>query len=79
LVRVITEQTDADAAMLRLNVSPIQLADNGFVRTAANVIEAFGIDAGAVCLEITERVVVSDVEKTKRTLASLKEVGPRSR
>jgi diguanylate cyclase len=28
-----------------------------------------------VCLEITERLVVSDVENTQRTLADLKEVG----
>ena len=28
-----------------------------------------------MCLEITERVVVSDIENTQRTLASLKEVG----
>ena len=61
--------------MLRLNVSPIQLVGNDFVRTVADIIEEFGIDAGSVCLEITERVVVSDVENTRRTLSSLKEVG----
>ena len=30
---------------------------------------------GSVCLDITERVVVSDVANTQRTLASLKELG----
>lgn len=61
--------------MLRLNVSPIQLVGSGFVRTVADSIAEFGIDAGSVCLEITERIVVGDVENTQRTLASLKEVG----
>lgn len=64
-----------DNVRLRLNVSPIQLVANGFVRTVAESISEFGIDAGSVCLEITERVVVGDVENTQRTLDSLKEVG----
>ncbi|OBI05554.1 putative bifunctional diguanylate cyclase/phosphodiesterase [Mycobacterium scrofulaceum] len=61
--------------MLRLNVSPVQLVANGFVRTVAESIAEFDIDAGSVCLEITERIVVGDVEHTQRTLATLKEVG----
>jgi diguanylate cyclase (GGDEF)-like protein len=62
-------------AMLRINVSPLQLAGRGFVRSVAETIEEFGIDAGSLCLEITERAVVHDIESTRRTLAELKEVG----
>jgi diguanylate cyclase len=62
-------------AILRINVSPLQLATRGFVRNVADTIEEFGIDAGSVCLEITERAVVHDIESTRRTLAELKEVG----
>ena len=62
-------------AALRVNVSPLQLAGRGFVRTVAETIEEFGIDAGSLCLEITERAVVHDIESTRRTLAELKEVG----
>ena len=47
----------------------------GFVRNVADTIEEFGIDAGSLCLEITERAVVHDIESTRRTLAELKEVG----
>jgi diguanylate cyclase len=47
----------------------------GFVRSVADIIEEFGINADAVCLEITERAVVRDIETTRRTLAELKEVG----
>lgn len=62
-------------AMLRLNVSPAQLLTRGFVRNVADTIEEFGIDAGSVCLEITERAVVHDIETTRKTLTELKDVG----
>jgi diguanylate cyclase len=62
-------------AALRVNVSPLQLAARGFVHTVAATIDEFGIDAGSLCLEITERAVVHDIESTRRTLAELKEVG----
>jgi EAL domain-containing protein (putative c-di-GMP-specific phosphodiesterase class I) len=64
-----------EEAALRVNVSPLQLASRGFVGTVAETIEEFGIDAGSLCLEITERAVVHDIQSTGRTLAELKEVG----
>ncbi|ETW24325.1 diguanylate phosphodiesterase, partial [Mycobacterium gastri 'Wayne'] len=57
------------------NVSPVQLITRGFVRSVADTIEEFGIDGGSVCLEITERAVVHDIEATRKTLSELKEVG----
>lgn len=62
-------------ATLRINVSPVQLVTDDFVRSVADVIGEFGIDAGSVCLEITERVVVHDIDSTARTLKALKDVG----
>jgi diguanylate cyclase (GGDEF)-like protein len=62
-------------AVLRLNVSPVQLVTEGFVGTVADIIDEFGLDGGSVCLEITESVVVQDIETTRITLAGLKEVG----
>ncbi|HET9892879.1 MAG TPA: sensor domain-containing phosphodiesterase [Mycobacterium sp.] len=62
-------------AIVRINVSPVQLITRGFVRSVAETIEEFGIDGGSVCLEITERAVVHDIETTRRTLSELKEVG----
>ncbi len=64
-----------ESAILRINVSPVQLITRGFVRSVAETIEEFGIDGGSVCLEITERAVVHDIETTRKTLAELKEVG----
>ena len=62
-------------AALRIKVSPLQLAGRGFVQSVAQIIEEFGIEAGSLCLEITERALVHDLESTRRTLAELKEVG----
>jgi diguanylate cyclase (GGDEF)-like protein len=62
-------------AIVRINVSPVQLITRGFVRSVADTIEEFGIDGGSVCLEITERAVVHDIETTRKTLSALKEVG----
>jgi diguanylate cyclase (GGDEF)-like protein len=62
-------------AVLRVNVSPVQLVTDGFVDIVADIIDEFGLDGGSVCLEITESVVVQDIETTRITLAGLKEVG----
>ncbi|WP_415822708.1 putative bifunctional diguanylate cyclase/phosphodiesterase, partial [Mycobacterium senriense] len=62
-------------AMLRINVSPIQLISGNFVESVADTIGEFGIDAESVCLEITERAVVHDIETTRKTLTELKKVG----
>jgi diguanylate cyclase (GGDEF)-like protein len=62
-------------AMLRINVSPAQLVSRGFVRSVAEIFEEFGIDGSSVCLEITERGVVRDIEITRRALEELKEIG----
>ncbi|MGO9098732.1 MAG: putative bifunctional diguanylate cyclase/phosphodiesterase [Mycobacterium sp.] len=62
-------------ASLRVNVSPLQLTTPGFVRMVADTIDEFGMDDGSLCLEITERALVHDVESTARTLMELKDVG----
>jgi diguanylate cyclase (GGDEF)-like protein len=62
-------------AMLRINVSPAQLVSRGFVRSVADILEEFRIDGRSVCLEITERAVVRDIEITRRALEELKDIG----
>jgi diguanylate cyclase (GGDEF)-like protein len=61
--------------VLRINVSPVQLVTDGFVESVAGIIDEFGLDGASVCLEITESVVVQDIETTRITLRGLKEVG----
>lgn len=65
----------ADGTILRVNVSPVQLVTEGFVESVADVMKEFGLDRGSVCLEITESVVVQDMETTSVTLAGLRDVG----
>jgi diguanylate cyclase (GGDEF)-like protein len=62
-------------AVLRVNVSPVQLVAEGTVDLVAATLDAFGLDAGSVCLEITESVVVQDIDATHKTLAGLKDLG----
>jgi diguanylate cyclase (GGDEF)-like protein len=62
-------------AVMRINVSPVQLVTDGFVDTVAATLNEFGLDGPAVCLEITESIVVQDLESTRATLTGLKEVG----
>jgi diguanylate cyclase (GGDEF)-like protein len=62
-------------ATLRVNVSPVQLVSVGFVDAVADTLDEFGLEGRSVCLEITESVVVQDIEATRKTLAGLKDVG----
>src|SRR6201982_4134251 len=62
-------------AVLRVNVSPVQLVAGGIVDTVAATLDEFGLDPNAVCLEITESVVVQDIDATRRTLFGLKDIG----
>ena len=61
--------------MLRVNVSPMQLVADNIVDTVTATLDEFAIDPSAVCLEITERVVVQEIRTTRRTLARLKDIG----
>ncbi len=62
-------------AVLRVNVSPIQLVADGIVETVATSLDEFGLNASALCLEITENVVVQDIDATQKTLTDLKNLG----
>ena len=61
--------------VLRLNVSPVQLVAEGFADAVADTLADFGLSGESICLEITESLVVQDIETTRITLAALKEVG----
>lgn len=61
--------------VLRVNVSPVQLVADGFVESVAAILDEYDIDPGSICLEITESVVVQDIDTTRITLAGLHKVG----
>jgi diguanylate cyclase (GGDEF)-like protein len=62
-------------AVLRVNVSPMQLVADNIVDTVVATLDEFAVDPSALCLEITERVVVQEIRTTRRTLARLKDIG----
>jgi diguanylate cyclase (GGDEF)-like protein len=62
-------------SVLRVNVSPIQLVADGIVETVAATLDEFGLNSSALCLEITENVVVQDIDATQKTLTELKNLG----
>jgi diguanylate cyclase (GGDEF)-like protein len=62
-------------ALLRVNVSPVQLVSDGFVRSVAKIMDETGLDGSSLCLEITENVVMQDIESTRITLAGLRKLG----
>jgi diguanylate cyclase (GGDEF)-like protein len=62
-------------AVLRVNVSPVQLVADGFAESVAAIVGDFGLPRGSVCLEITESIVVQDIDVTRITLTKLHDVG----
>ncbi|WP_109788473.1 bifunctional diguanylate cyclase/phosphodiesterase [Mycolicibacterium confluentis] len=62
-------------AVLRVNVSPVQLVAEGFADTVGEILREFDLSGDSVCLEITESLVVQDIETARITLAALKAVG----
>jgi diguanylate cyclase (GGDEF)-like protein len=61
--------------VIRINVSPVQLVTDGIVDTVAATLDEFGLDPNTVCLEITESVVVQDIDATRNILFRLKDIG----
>jgi len=68
----------ADGSSLRVNVSPLQLTRPDFVGMVRETVAEFGMDDGSLCVEITERAIVDDIENTARTLTKLKDFGVQS-
>jgi diguanylate cyclase (GGDEF)-like protein len=60
---------------LAVNVSAIQLRERDFVRSVAQSLEATGLPAEALELEVTESAAMIDVEATLATLRDLSRLG----
>ncbi|HEY5995676.1 MAG TPA: EAL domain-containing protein, partial [Candidatus Deferrimicrobiaceae bacterium] len=60
---------------LSVNVSAWQFHNGRLVDTVRAVLEESRIDPGLVCLELTESIVMHDVEETIRQLQALKDLG----
>jgi EAL domain-containing protein (putative c-di-GMP-specific phosphodiesterase class I) len=62
---------------MNVNVSPVQLVSLDFVETVEGTLEEFGLDSSSLGIEITEYVVVSDLERSRTTLRRLDRLGVR--
>ena len=66
---------DDPPMVLAVNLSARQLAHPGLVSEVAAAIDAAGADASTMSLEITESVLLDDLDGTLRVLDSLRELG----
>jgi diguanylate cyclase (GGDEF)-like protein len=67
----------AEHLFVTINLSARQLLDPGLTQVVADAIDGAAIPAEAVHLEITESVVMNDVERSVKTLAALRSLGVR--
>jgi diguanylate cyclase (GGDEF)-like protein/PAS domain S-box-containing protein len=62
---------------IAVNVSAMQLREPGFAASIAELVGSGGGDAGALELEITESMLMNDLENSSRTLRTISESGVR--
>jgi diguanylate cyclase (GGDEF)-like protein/PAS domain S-box-containing protein len=62
---------------IAVNVSSRQFIEQDFVRTVARVLQATGVNPMNLDLELTESLVMEDIEASNRNLSELKELGVR--
>jgi EAL domain-containing protein (putative c-di-GMP-specific phosphodiesterase class I) len=67
-----------EALTMAVNVSARQLASAQLVDTVREALELSGLHAGHLCLEITESVVMEDVEVSGAVLGRLRDLGVRT-
>ena len=60
---------------MSVNVSAHQLADEGIVAEVARVLDATGLDPDLLCLEVTESVLMEDLERAADRLTALRSLG----
>jgi diguanylate cyclase (GGDEF)-like protein/PAS domain S-box-containing protein len=70
-----SEFPDREPLVINVNISARQLHSPDFVESIRAVLLAYGVDPGALCLELTESVLIEDVEAQRHTLAALRELG----
>ncbi|HJV51514.1 MAG TPA: EAL domain-containing protein [Noviherbaspirillum sp.] len=72
---VMWQRAGLPAVPISVNLSPRQLARDDIVERVADVLQSTGLEARYLELEITENVVMRDVDKSLATLVRLKELG----
>ncbi len=65
------------APTVAVNVSPVQLAQRGFLGDVTGALGASGLSPERLCLEITETAAITDLVTTAARLGELRELGVR--
>jgi diguanylate cyclase (GGDEF)-like protein len=74
-VRWQTDYPDRPALNLKVNVSPRQLAQTGFVAHLRDCLNESGADPDRICLEVNERGLIETVDTAWSTLRECKALG----
>jgi diguanylate cyclase (GGDEF)-like protein len=64
-------------ARLHLNMSPGRVMSEGFADRVAANLEEWDLDPSAMCMEVTESVLLGNIDTTSKTFARLRELGLR--
>ncbi|WP_141676873.1 MULTISPECIES: cache domain-containing protein [unclassified Aliivibrio] len=63
------------AVMVSVNLSPKQLIQPDFIQRVTAIVDTTGIDISRVTLEITENILISDLEEVSPILTQLQQLG----
>ncbi len=66
---------DVHGPTIAVNVSPLQLAEPGFVDLVTSALAAAGLPAHRLCLELTETAAIDDLGTTSAQLGQLRDLG----
>lgn len=72
-----TEQVARPLDYVSVNISSDNLADFDFVHQVVNAIRASSIDPHQLCIEVTERTLIDDIDLVSARLSVLRSVGVR--
>ena len=63
--------------VLHVNLSPRQLHQQEFLGFVHHVLTRYGVEPGLVCVELTETVLMEDLERRRSPLSELRDLGVR--
>jgi len=69
------QENGANAVMVSVNISPKQLIQQGFINRVVNIVGKSNIDITRVTLEITENILISELENVSPILQELQRIG----
>ena len=72
-----TRHPDRVPPVLHVNLSPRQVHQQEFLGFVHHVLTRYGVQPGQVCVELTETVLMEDLERRRGPLAELRDLGLR--